>query len=188
MNDRLIFYWSKKGLNLSLLQFNSWTFNFFTMIHIWSPRKMHLDNWFIPNSFIYSAVSSNWPYIDYPEFRKALAFCKVKDEIIILNGTLSLFDAEQKCKQRFARLCMWHTVCQYIGFYESRSKTISDTPSMTELQSFRDVLLARSIENSNDLLGIWTDLIRINNSFFKKNFNLTKHQLQKSSIYFLCSI
>ena len=67
---------------------------------------MQVNNWFIPNPFIYSAVSSNWPYIDYPEFRKALAFCKVKDEIIILNGSLSLFDAEQKCKQRFARLCM----------------------------------------------------------------------------------
>lgn len=110
MNDRLIFYWSKKGLNLSHLQFNSWTLNslnsFFTKINIKSPRKMQVNNWFIPNPFIYSAVSSNWPYIDYPEFRKALAFCKVKDEIIILNGSLSLFDAEQKCKQRFARLCM----------------------------------------------------------------------------------
>ena len=46
---------------------------------------------------------------------------------------------------------------------------------MTELQSFRDVLVARSIENSNDRLefpklGIWTDLIRFNNSFFKKWF------------------
>ena len=70
-----------------------------------SPEKMNLNNWFIPNPFIYSAVSSNWPYIDYPKFRKAIAFCKNTDEIMVLNSTLSLFDSEQKCKQRSAELC-----------------------------------------------------------------------------------
>ena len=70
-----------------------------------SPGKMNLNNWFIPNPFIYSAVSSNWPYIDYPKFRKAIAFCKNTDQIMVLNGTLSLFDSEQKCKQRSAQLC-----------------------------------------------------------------------------------
>ena len=42
---------------------------------------------------------------------------------------------------------------------------------MKELQSFREVLVARAIENSDDRLGIWTDFIRINNSFFKQWFN-----------------
>lgn len=65
----------------------------------------HCNKWLIPNSFIYSTVSSNWPYIDYPKFRKAIAFCKNTEEIIVLNGTSSLFDSEQKCKQRFSRLC-----------------------------------------------------------------------------------
>jgi len=65
----------------------------------------HCCKWLIPNSFIYSTVSSNWPYIDYPKFRKAIAFCKNTEEIMVLNGTSSLFDSEQKCKQRFSRLC-----------------------------------------------------------------------------------
>ena len=77
-----------------------------------SPEKMNLKNWFIPNPFIYSAVSSNWPYIDYPKFRKAIAFCKNTDQIIVLNGTLSLFDSEQKCKQRSAQLCTFILLIQ----------------------------------------------------------------------------
>merc|ERR1712227_1059959 len=51
--------------------------------------------------------------------------------------------------------------------FESDFDCLTDTPTISELHSFQGNLNELNRENSDDRLGIWTDLKRVNNSFFK---------------------